>query len=170
MPFTEIDPKTLKINPFSMLDDEWALVGAGNAEKYNAMTISWGAMGIMWNKPVLLIFLRPQRYTKEFIDNLDLFSVSFYPKDYKSALELLGSKSGRDSDKIVKSGLTPLFTGGTVAFSEAHTIFICRKLFGGQQLDAEKFADPGIDKAMYPNKDYHHIYFGGIEKVLVSGI
>jgi len=168
MSFKEIDVKTMQINPFTMLKDEWALVSAGAADKYNTMTVSWGAMGIMWHKPVAVIFLRPQRYTKEFIDNLDVFTVSFYPKEYKKALGVLGSKSGRDGDKITESGLTPYFTDDTVAFEEAHTIFVCRKLFGDQQLDPSKFADKSLDEMHYADKDYHSMYFGEIEKVLVK--
>jgi len=109
--------------------------------------------------------LRPQRYTKEFVDNSDLLPVSSYPSEYKKALELLGTKSGRDCDKVAESGLTPLFIGGSVAFDQAHTIFICKKLFGGQQLDASKFVDSGLDPTMYPEKDYHYFYYGGIETV-----
>jgi len=168
MSFKEIDIKTMKINPFTMLNDEWALVSAGTPEKFNTMTVSWGAMGTMWHKSVAIIFLRPQRYTKEFVDNLDLFTLSFYPKEYKKALGLLGSKSGRDGDKVTESGLTPYFVNDTVAFKEAHTIFACRKLFGNQELDASKFVDMSLDSDMYPDKDYHYMYFGEIEKVLVK--
>ena len=168
MSFKEIDVKSMKINPFTMLNDEWALVSAGTAEKNNTMTVSWGAVGIMWNKPVALIFLRPQRYTKEFIDNLDSFTLSFYPAEYKKALGLLGSKSGRDGDKIAESGLTPCFINGTVAFEEAHTVFVCEKLFDGQQLDASKFVDLGLESGMYPDKDYHYLYFGEIKNVWVK--
>jgi len=168
MLFKEIDIKTMKINPFNMMNDEWALVSAGTPEKFNTMTVSWGVMGIMWNKPVAVIFLRPQRYTKEFVDRQDFFTLSFYPKEYKKALGLLGSKSGRDGDKITESGLTPYFMEDAIAFEEAHTIFVCRKLFGNQQLDASKFIETNLDSSMYPNKDYHHMYFGEIEKVLVK--
>ena len=166
--FKGTDLKTLQINPFTMLNDEWALLTSGTAEKHNTMTISWGTMGIMWNKPVVIVFVRPQRYTKEFVDHSDLFTVSFYSEEYKKALGLLGKKSGRDGDKISESGLTPCFVDNTVAFNEAHTVFVCRKLFGGQQLDASKFVDMGIDPEMYPGKDYHYFYFGEIEKVLVK--
>lgn len=166
--YKQMDPKTMQINPFQMLDDEWGLVSAGTPETYNTMTVSWGAMGIMWNKPVAIIFLRPERYTREFVENLNSFTLSFYPKEYRKALELLGSKSGREGDKITESGLTPYFTDDTVAFEEAHTILVCRKLFGGQQLDASKFIDSSLDSAMYPSKDYHYVYFGEIEKALVK--
>ena len=165
MLFEKIKLESLKINPFVMLNDDWALVSAGNAGKFNTMTISWGTMGIMWNKPVFMVFLRPQRYTKEFVDSFDLFTVSFYPDEYKKALDLLGTKSGRDCDKVAESRLTPCFFDDTVAFEEAHTIFVCRKLFGGQQLDASKFVDLSIDPAMYPEKDYHFFYFGEIVSV-----
>jgi len=168
MLFKEIDAKTMKINPFTMLNDEWALVTAGTPEKFNTMTVSWGAMGIMWNKPVAVIFLRPQRYTKEFVDNEDLFTLSFYPKEYKKALGLLGSKSGREGDKVAESGLTPYLMNDSAAFKEAHTIFVCRKLFGNQQLEASKFIDISLDSSMYPDKDYHYMYFGEIVKVLVK--
>jgi len=166
MPFTETDLKPLSINPFTMLDDEWALLSAGSAGHFNTMTISWGAMGIMWGKPVVIVFVRPQRYTKEFIDDQDSFTVSFFPGEHRKSLELLGTKSGRDSNKVEESGLTSLFVDDTIAFEEAHTIFVCKKLFGGQQLDASKFVDTSLDFSMYPDKDYHYFYFGEIKKVL----
>ena len=166
MLFQEIDLKSMTPNPFVALKDDWAIVSAGTADNFNAMTIGWGTMGVMWHKPVVSIYLRPQRYTKEFIDRMDTFAVSFYSKEYKKSLELLGTKSGRDFDKIAASGLTPHTIDGTVAFKEADTVIICRKLFGGQQLDASKFVDPGLDSRFYPDKDYSYIYFGEIEKVL----
>jgi len=166
MAFREIEAKSLLINPFVMLDDDWALLSAGGVGKFNTMTISWGNMGIMWGKPILTVVVRPQRYTKEFIDDMDLFTISFYSNSHRKALELLGSKSGRDSDKITESALTPLFIDDTVAFEEAERIFLCRKLFGGQQLDASKFVDQSLDSTMYPNKDYHYFYVGEIVKVL----
>jgi len=123
MLFKEIDIKTMKINPFNMMNDEWALVSAGTPEKFNTMTVSWGVMGIMWNKPVAVIFLRPQRYTKEFVDRQDFFTLSFYPKEYKKALGLLGSKSGRDGDKITESGLTPYFMEDAIHLKR-HILFL----------------------------------------------
>ena len=166
MSFQEIDVKTLELNPFVMLDDEWALLTAGNQKKFNTMTISWGSMGVMWGKPVFTVVVRPQRYTKEFVDNNDIFTVSFYPDKYKKALGILGTKSGRDTDKISESALTPLYMDDTVAFEEAHTIFICKKLHGGQQLDPSTFIDASLDSTIYPGKDYHFYYTGEIVKVL----
>jgi len=169
MSFQEIDLKMLELNPFVMLDDKWALLTAGNPEKFNTMTISWGSMGIMWSKPVFTVVIRPQRYTKEFVDNHDFFTVSFYPDTWKKALEMLGVKSGRDTDKISESELTPLYVESTVAFEEAHTIFICKKLHGGQQLDPSAFIDASLDSTIYPDKDYHFYYTGEIVKVLQRG-
>ena len=166
MSFKEVSVKSLAINPFAMLDDEWALLSAGNQEKHNAMTISWGNMGVMWARPIFTVVVRPQRYTKEFIDALDMFAVSFYPAEFRKALEILGSKSGRSCDKISESALTPLYVGGTVTFEEAHTIFICRKLHGGQQLDPLKFVESDLDHTFYPTKDYHYYYTGEVLSVL----
>ena len=166
MVFREIELKSLMTNPFATLNDDWAILSAGTEKDFNAMTIGWGGMGVLWHKPVVTIFVRPQRYTKEFIDRFEMFTVSFFPQEHKNALVLLGSKSGREGDKIAESALTPAFIDGTVAFEEAHTVFVCRKLFGGQQLDASKFVDSALDSRFYPTKDYSFIYFGEIERIL----
>jgi len=164
--FKEVDANTLKLNPFVMLNEDWGLLSAGDAEKHNTMTIAWGSLGIMWAKPVFSVVIRPQRYTKEFVDSNELFSVSFFPDGYRKALNILGTKSGKDCDKIAESGLTPFFPDGTVAFEEANMIFICKKLHGGQQLDPTVFIDKSLDSVMYPKKDYHYYYTGEIVKVL----
>jgi len=164
--FKEVDANTLKLNPFVMLNEDWGLLSAGDAEKHNTMTIAWGSLGIMWAKPVFSVVIRPQRYTKEFVDSNELFTVSFFPDGYRKALNILGTKSGKDCDKIAESGLTPFFPDGTVAFEEANMIFICKKLHGGQQLDPTVFIDKSLDSVMYPKKDYHYYYTGEIVKVL----
>ncbi|MCL2630025.1 MAG: flavin reductase [Firmicutes bacterium] len=168
MAFEVQDLRTLNMNPFTMLNDEWALVTAGSKDSFNTMTISWGFMGVMWYKPVLNIVLRPQRFTKEFIDNNELFTVSFFPAEYKKALSLLGSKSGKNCDKVKESGLTPLFINGTTTFEEANRVFICKKLFGNQQICESHFVNSEIPKAVYPNKDFHHFYIGEIMEVLIK--
>jgi len=164
MSFQETSLETNKINPFAMFKDEWALLSAGNSDKYNTMTISWGSIGVMWDRPIFMVVLRPQRYTRVFIDNNDLFTISFYPEEYRKALLILGTKSGRDCDKISESALTPLFLDNTVAFKEAQAIYICRKLHGGQQIDPSFFTDTSLDIANYPDKDYHYYYTGEIVK------
>ena len=96
MGFKEMKAEELQFNPFTKIGKEWMLVTAGDEEKHNTMTASWGAMGIMWGKNVATVYIRPQRYTKEFIDKEERFTVSFFSEEYRQALEVCGSKSGRD--------------------------------------------------------------------------
>ena len=96
----KIDPKQLEQNVFSMIGDQWMLVTAGTAETCNTMTASWGGLGILWNKPVATAYIRPQRYTKQFMDENEYFTLSFFGEEYRQQLALCGSKSGRDVDKV----------------------------------------------------------------------
>jgi flavin reductase (DIM6/NTAB) family NADH-FMN oxidoreductase RutF len=123
--FKEISFKELNFSPFA-LKTRWALITAGNREKANTMTASWGGFGIMWNKDVVLVGVRPQRYTKEFLDENDTFSLSFFPKTYQKTLDYLGSVSGRDEDKIEKSGLNLRFSDETPYFQEADLVFVTK--------------------------------------------
>lgn len=166
MGFREVNAEELQFNPFTKIGKEWLLVTAGDQEKHNTMTASWGAMGIMWGKNVATVYIRPQRYTKEFIDNGELFTLSFYGEEYRKALNICGSKSGRDCDKEKEAGLTPYYTDGTTAFEEADMIFVCRKLYS-QPMAPEYFTAGGIDEKWYPAKDYHVLYMAEIMKVLV---
>ena len=124
------------------------------------MTASWGGIGELWNKDVCFIFIRPQRYTYEFVEKNDLFTVSFYGKEYKKALSFCGTKSGRDYDKAKETGLTPLFIDGTVSFEEAKLTLVCRKI-AFQDMKPDGFVDKTIDNN-YKDGDYHRIYVGEI--------
>ncbi|MCQ2463042.1 MAG: flavin reductase family protein [Clostridia bacterium] len=166
MSFKEIDAKQIKENPVSMFDSRWALITAGNEEKCNTMTASWGALGELWNNDVCIVFIRKSRYTKEFVDAAEKFTVSILPEEYRSALALCGKESGRDCDKFKKAGLTPLFVDGTAAVNEADTVFVCKKLSATDILP-DSFLDPSVS-ACYPSDDYHTMYVGKIEKVLVK--
>ena len=104
---------------FAQYNKKWALLTAGDNDSFNTMTISWGGLGTLWNKPVATTYVRTSRYTHEFLDNNDYFTVSFFPEEYKKQLGVLGSKSGRDMDKIHDSGLTPKSVDGSVTFEEA---------------------------------------------------
>ena len=106
---------------FTQFDKKWALVTAGNADSFNTMTISWGGMGTIWNKPVATVYVRTSRFTHEFIDNNDYFTISFFPEEYKGILGVLGSKSGREMDKMHASGLTPVQVENGITFKEAET-------------------------------------------------
>ena len=124
----KIEPKDINENVIRLIGDEWMLVTAGDREKFNMMTASWGSMGFLWNKPVVMVFVRPQRYTFEFSEKRDTFTLSFFDERYRRALNVCGSVSGRDTDKVKESGLTPYFTeAGNPAFEEA---VVCRFLEG----------------------------------------
>ena len=155
------------MKPFKMIGDQWMLVTAGDQIKYNTMTASWGGIGVMWGKNVAVTVIRPQRYTKEFIDKEELFSVSFLKDGHRDALKLCGSVSGRDHDKIKEAGLTPVFIDGVPAFEEADTILICRKMYRTSMNPAD-FIDKDADSKFYPEKDYHDMYIAEIVKAVVA--
>ena len=163
MSFKEVKMEELNFNPFTKIGTEWMLITAGDEKKFNTMTASWGGVGIMWNKNVVTTYIRPQRYTKEFVDANEYFTVSFYDKEYKKALNICGTRSGRDCDKAAEAGLTP----GTTAFEEANMIFVCRKLYC-DPMPGDNFLDKENDGKWYPDKDYHTMYISEIVKVLVK--
>lgn len=156
--------KDVKENLVKLISDDWALVSAGDKDKWNTMTISWGAVGELWGKDVVFAFIRPQRYTKEFMDNSDYFTVSFFDETYKDALKICGTKSGRDCDKISLAGLTPSSDGEAIYPSEARLVIKCRKI-AVQKMDNSGFIDESIE-SNYRSGDYHFVYIGEIEKVL----
>ena len=99
---------------------DWALVTAGNTGSFNTMTVSWGGIGYLWDRPVVYLFIRPERYTHDFIERENFLTVSFYDEKYRRALQICGTKSGRDMDKVAEAGLTPVATEkGSVTFSQA---------------------------------------------------
>ena len=163
----KIDIKDLQGNAVSMFDDKWCLITAGTKESYNTMTASWGAMGELWNKDVCFIFIRPQRYTKVFMDREDTYTLTFFDESWKKQLGYLGTVSGRDEKKIEKAGLTPVFGEGTTWFEEAKLVLVCRKLYS-QELKEDGFADRAVLERNYPNRDLHTMYIGEIIKVLVQ--
>ena len=167
MAFRSVPYDSLSLNPFTKIGKEWALLTAGDENGFNTMTVSWGAMGFMWGKPSVTVYIRPQRYTKKFVDANDTFTLSFYGPEHKQALSICGSKSGRDCDKVKEAGLTPYFTDGTAAFEEADMVFVCRKLYE-DEIRPENFIAKENDEKWYPEKDYHIMYMAEIEKVLVK--
>lgn len=164
--FKEIKLKDLDITAFD-IKSKWMLVTAAKPDgSVNTMTASWGSFGIMWNKEMVSIVIRPQRYTKEFIDAADSFSLTFFDGAYKkSALSYLGKVSGRDENKIEKSGLTVSFDNNIPFFEEAECAIMARKLYA-QPMKEEFFIDhkPAVD--WYPEKDFHILYIAEITKVL----
>ena len=125
------------------------------------MTAGWGGFGVLWNKNVCFVYVRPTRLTYQFLEKNPGFTLSFFGKEHRDALSFCGSHSGRDVDKVQKTGLTPAFTeNGSVYFSEARMVLECAKLYS-QDLDPAAFLDPKIEKN-YPQKDYHRLYIGEI--------
>ena len=169
MGFREVSAEELQFNPFTKIGKEWMLVTAGDEEKHNTMTASWGGRGIMWGKNVVSVYIRPQRYTKEFVDANELFTLSFYDESYRKALNICGSKSGKDCDKEAEAGLTPYYTDGTTAFEEANMILVCKKQYH-QDMSSEHFDEKENDSRCYPGKDYHTMYMAEILKVLVKEV
>lgn len=163
----EIQPKELRSNPFKLIGDDWMLIAAGSEEKANAMTASWGGLGVMWNKKVAFVAIRPQRFTKEFVDAGETFSLSFFPKKYKKTMAYFGSVSGRDEDKIAKSGLSLVHDLEAPYFKEAKLVLICRKLMQ-QDFEPGNMLDESINPTYYPGSDHHTLYIAEIEKVLAS--
>ena len=154
----KINPKEIDENVIRLIGDEWMLVAAGDREKFNMMTASWGSMGFLWNKPVVMVFVRPQRYTYEFTEKGDMLTLSFFGEQYRRALNVCGSVSGRDTDKVKESGLTPYFTeAGNPAFEEASLVLECRKLYV-DFLKEEAFVDSKIVDVQYKQKDFHKMY------------
>lgn len=167
MSFKEIKPEELQKNPFTMIGKEWLLVTAEKEGRINTMTASWGGVGVMWAKNVAFIVLRPQRYTKEFVDASRTFSLSVLDESFRKTYSYLGSVSGRNEDKIAKSGLTVAHEGKTPYFEEANTVLVCKKLYA-QEYQPECFLEEEPDKKWYPDKDYHTMYIAEIEKVLIK--
>lgn len=165
MEFRNIKPSEFKGNPFNMIGKQWMLITCGTKEAFNTMTASWGALGVQWNKPVAHCLIRPSRYTYEFMESNDYFTLSFYPEKYREMLNLCGSKSGRDVDKVNATGLTPVTADcGAVYFEEAETVIVCRKLYY-TDIDKKHFLTEDIEKN-YNGKDYHRLYTAEIVEIL----
>lgn len=166
MAFKEVAIESLEFNPFTKISKEWMLVTAGDEKKSNTMTASWGGVGIMWGKNIATAYIRPQRYTKKFMDETGMYTLSFLSEDYRKALSVCGSVSGKDvEDKWKEAGLHPYAVDGTTAVEEADLIFVCKTQYT-QDMKPECFDVKENDEKWYPDKDYHTMYMGEIVKVL----
>ena len=171
----EINFEELQLNPMTLIGQEWMLVTAGNEERgVNTMTAAWGHLGAIWELPdrkttlpTAVAYVRPQRYTKVFMDREAYFTLTMFDPEWRKTLGYLGTVSGRDEDKIGKSGLTPVYTEETTWFEEAKLVFVCRKLYQGELLETG-FVDQELLDRDYPKRDFHTMYIGEIVKVLVQ--
>lgn len=165
--FREISTKELTLNPFEKIGKEWMLITAGSEESFNTMTASWGGVGVLWNKDVAFTFIRPSRYTFEFTEKEDYFSLCFFPEEYRKALTFCGRNSGRDVDKIKETNLTPTFINGVPCFEEASLVLICRKVYA-QKMNEACTDTPEVKSHYAENEPYHTMYVGEIVKVLTK--
>lgn len=163
----EINIKVLEFNPFELLNS-WALLTSKNGEDYDSMTISWGAFGSLWEKYTTVVYVRPQRYTKKLLDNNEYYTISFFDKNYKKELGLLGATSKNDNkDKMEKVSLTKIEDENIVYYKEAKLVFVCKKIYVNQ-INKDGIQDENITNKIYANNDFSYEYIGQIEKVLIN--
>lgn len=165
--YKEIKFSEIKENVVDLLNGQWGLVTAGDKDDFNTMTVSWGAVGELWAMDMATIYIRPQRHTVKYLEEQEYFTLTFYPQEYKKALAFCGANSGRDVDKVEATGLNPVFDEAAPYFDEAKIVLICRKVAKGS-FAPEQVIDKSIIDTQYPQNDYHYIYYGAIEKVLVK--
>ncbi len=165
-----ITPEELE-NVCRLIGRDWMLITAAGKDKkgketVNTMTASWGGMGVLWNKPVAFCFIRPQRYTFELTEQSDSLSLSFFGEEYRAALRLCGTKSGRDTDKFAEAGLTPAWKDDTPYVDEARLVLLCRKLYA-DDLKEGAFIDKSL-LSNYKDGDFHRMYVVEIEQAFIK--
>jgi flavin reductase (DIM6/NTAB) family NADH-FMN oxidoreductase RutF len=160
--FSKTDIRALPDNFVKIIGDEWLLITCGKPDKFNTMTASWGALGVLWNKSVAICFIRPTRYTYDFTNSNDFFTLSFFTEKEKAILQYCGSNSGKDVDKIGNTGLIPLKTlSDSISFKQSRMVLECKKIYF-DDLKPQNFLLPETDKRNYPLKDYHRMFIGEI--------
>lgn len=156
--FKEIDPTAITDNFIKLIGTDWMLITAGDHTQCNTMTASWGGVGFMWNKPIAIAVIRPQRHTFEFTEREEMLTLSFFTEEYREALKYCGSHSGRNEDKIHNAGLSIAFTDEDVpAIAQAHLVLECKKLYC-DMLKTECFLDNSIIEKWYAAQDFHKAY------------
>lgn len=167
MALKKIDLKELSFNPFLKIRDQWALLAAGKEDDWNAMTVNWGGLGELWYKEVTTVYVRPGRYTHKFMEENDFYTLIFLKDGNREALNVYGSKSGRDIDKMSGCGLTPIVADGCPTFAEAELTLVCRKLYKGQ-IEPEGFLYQETIDRCYPQRDFHTMYVGEVVAAYVN--
>lgn len=163
--FHTIRPEQVKDNVFKKIGREWMLLTAGTMDSFNTMTAGWGGFGVLWRINVCICFIRPSRYTYEFIEKSEYFTLSFFESKYKEMLTYMGTVSSRHEDKIKKSKITPAATKkGSIYFEEAELVFDCKKIYF-EDISPDHFLDKNLMNN-YPDKDYHRMYIGEIKECL----
>lgn len=149
-----------KYDVFRKFSTQWGIVTAGSIDDYNCMTLGWGMMGNIWGHPgaALTIYVQPSRYTFQFMQKNDYFTVCFLPEEYRKAGEILGTLSGRDCDKVAAAGLTPLAMEHGVGFAQSELTFVCKKICA-QQFDIDCVPEH-MRNGMYSRLEPHYMYIG----------
>lgn len=164
MLFREANIEEIRESAPKIIGQDWMLITAGNDSSFNTMTASWGTLGHLWNKNVALMFVRPQRYTFEFTEREEYFTLSFFNEEYRQALNICGTKSGRNTNKVAEAGLTPYaLPDGTMTFEQARMVLVCKKLYA-EFFDPKAFVDTSLVGKIYPTSDFHKMYVGEIVK------
>jgi flavin reductase (DIM6/NTAB) family NADH-FMN oxidoreductase RutF len=163
MTFKKVSITDITLSPFDEIGNHWILLSATKNGVTNTMTASWGGLGVLWGKNVATVYIRPQRYTKEFVDQADYFTVTFFDS-YKKELGVLGTKSGRDGDKIGEVGFNLVDIANQPTFIQGKMTMICKKLYA-DVFKPECFIDTTIPTSVYPDNDYHTMYVGEIIEV-----
>ncbi len=165
--FREISPKDMTDNPFRLIGDDWMLVTAESGERTSMMTASWGGLGVMWNRPVAYIVIRPQRFTKTLIDASENLSLCFFDKKHRKKLAYSGKASGRNEDKVAHTGFHVAHAANVPYFEESRMVLICKKLLA-EAYTPESFVEKSLVPENYADGDFHTLYILEIQKVLVK--
>ena len=168
MEFRQIEAKALCDNMFRTIGDEWLLITTFDRDqnRINLMTASWGGVGILWNREVCYLFVRPQRHTHKLLEEQDTFSVLVLPEAYKHTHKVFGSRSGSDCDKLKETGLTEMYLDGVPAVEEAKLVFVVKKLYE-DALEKDGFLEQSLLKH-YPTDDFHTVYVCEIQTVYIK--
>jgi flavin reductase (DIM6/NTAB) family NADH-FMN oxidoreductase RutF len=160
--FKKVEVESLNENVFKIIGEDWMLITAGKIDDFNMMTASWGTMGILWNKPIAICFIRPQRYTYNFAEKYDYYTLSFFEEKHRKILQICGSRSGRNINKVEATGLKPMETDmGNICYEQSRLFLECRKLYFND-LTPENFIIPEIAHQNYPTRDFHRFYIAEI--------
>ena len=165
--FQETEPRKISDNVFNLIGSDWMLITAGQKDSFNTMTANWGGLGYLWNKNVCFCFIRPPRYTYDFMEKTEIFTLSFFEEKHRDILKFCGAKSGRDVNKIKETGLIPVHSNsGAIYFEQARLSLECKMIYF-HDITPNNFIDSDI-QIFYPKKDYHRMYIGEIIKCLVK--
>lgn len=163
----EIKPTEISANPVQLIARDWMLVTAGTVDDFNMMTASWGMIGEMWGLDVVETVIRPQRYTDEFVRNSGAFTLSFFPDSMRRLLSVMGTKSGREIDKMHFPGLEVMTTpSGGLTFKGAKLVIEAETVYE-DTFRPDGFKDKSLIDKWYDG-DFHHRYIGRITHVWVN--